>query len=416
MNYWPAETCNLPECHQPLFEMLAELARNGAVTASVNYGCKGWVSHHNVDLWRQSAPVGAYGGGTPTWANWNMSAAWFSAHLWEHYRFGGDIAFLRAKAYPLMKSAAEYCLDWLIPQDRAEEDKGKLTTCPSFSTENDFLTPDGKTAYTSAGCTMDIALIRELFANCIEAARVLQTDADFAARLITARERLIPYKIGSLGQLQEWSVDFAEKTPGQRHMSHMYPLYPGSEFTERRNPEFWRASGVSLDRRLAAGGAYTGWSRAWAIAFAARLRNGDKAWEMLSMLLQHSTGPNLFDTHPSGASWIFQIDGNFGGTASIAEMLLQSHDGAIDFLPALPKGWSEGSVTGLRARGGLTIDMRWSNGKPVSASLLATQPGEFLLRAPKGSRIVASGAAPESDGSIRVRLSRNQKYRVDFSA
>ncbi len=375
MNYWPAETCNLAECHQPLFDLIGGLSKTGARTAATNYGCRGWVSHHNVDLWRQSAPVGAYGQGSPTWANWSMSAPWFCEHLWEHFAFGGDREFLRTIAYPPMKSAAEFCLDWLI-----ENQAGRLTTCPSVSTENNFITPDGKTAETSDGCTMDLALIRELFGNCMQAAAALGVDGEFSGRLKTALERLLPYQVGKHGQLQEWSKDFEERTPGQRHMSHMYPLFPGNEFTSRRNVEFWKASRVSLERRLAAGGAYTGWSRAWAINFWARLLDAEKAWESVSMLLQHSTGPNLFDTHPSGNSWIFQIDGNFGGTAAIAEMLMQSHDGGIDLLPALPAIWDAGKVRGLRARGGVTVDIEWAGGKAKTATLTAARAGEFLVR------------------------------------
>ncbi len=330
MNYWPAETTNLTECTGPLFDLIEGLSQTGAITAKENYGLPGWCSHHNIDIWRASNPVGE-GVGSPTWANWCMSGAWLCAHLYEHYLFTRDREFLRTRAYPLMKGSAEFLLAWLI-----EDPKGRLTTCPSESTENNFLAPDGKPAFTSAGCTMDMALIRELFANCIAAAKELNLDPDFATKLNAAIPRLIPYQIGKYGQLQEWSIDFEEATPGQRHMSHMYPLYPGNQITPRKTPELAQAARVSLERRLANGGAYTGWSRAWAIAFWTRLLDGDKAWESLSMLMQHSTNINLFDTHPSGKTSIFQIDGNFGTTAAIAELLLQSHEGTIDLLPGTP--------------------------------------------------------------------------------
>jgi alpha-L-fucosidase 2 len=405
MNYWPAETCNLSECHEPLFDLIEGLSATGAETAKANYGASGWVSHHNVDLWRQSAPVGNYGAGSPTWANWPMSGPWFCAHVWEHYLFTEDRKFLE-RAYPVMKGAAEFCLDWLI-----EDGHGKLTTCPSFSTENDFFAPDGKRAETSAGCTMDVALIRELFANCMEASKILGVDAVFRGELAQKRERLPAYQIGRHGQLQEWSKDFDESTPGQRHMSHMYPLFPGSEFTPRRSAELWRASRVSLERRLAAGGAYTGWSRAWAINFWARLCDGEKAHESLCRLLDHSTGPNLFDTHPAGNSWIFQIDGNFGGTAAVAEMLLQSHEGEINILPTLPKAWPSGEVKGLRARGGVTVDIAWKNGRATEVGLVSDKTREHRLRVPKGQKVANGRADAEV---VKFQLIAGKRRSIQF--
>ncbi len=401
MNYWLAETCNLSECHGPLLDMVEDLARNGRATAKTNYGANGWVSHHNVDLWRQSAPVGDYGTGSPTWANWMMSGPWFCAHFMEHYRFTQDREFLAKRAWPLMKGAAEFCLDWLIPAK-----DGTLTTCPSLSTENTFTAPDGKKCQTSAGCTMDIALIRELFDNCLEATRILGIETEFQSRIQAAKAKLPPYRVGKFGQLQEWSKDFVESEPGQRHMSHMYPLYPGAEITPKGTPGLAKATRISLERRLAAGGAYTGWSRAWAIGFWARLSDGNKAHESLVALMNHSTGPNLFDTHPSGKSSIFQIDGNFGATAAIAEMLLQSHTGEISLLPALPKEWPAGSVTGLRARGNLVVDLEWSAGRAKSATLTAHSAGEFVLRAPEGQKI---------SGSAKLRLRKGETRRVSFA-
>lgn len=371
MNYWPAEVAALPECHEPLFRFIGEIAANGRRVARDMYGLDGWTVHHNMSIWREGYPSDGF----VYWFFWNMSGPWLCNHLWEHFLYTGDRDFLR-RHYPLMAGSARFCSEWL-----AEDAQGRLATPVGTSPENHFIMADGREASVCSGPTMDMALVRHLFERTLAAADTLGIADPLTDTLRRALPRLRGYRTGSDGRLLEWDGEYAESEPQHRHVSHLFGLYPGADITPE-TPETFVAARASL---LGRGDGATGWSMAWKTALWARLGDGERAGATLGNLL-HYVDPTADNRKEGGVyrnllnALPFQIDGNFGAAAGIAEMLLQSHRDAIELLPALPGAWADGCVRGLRARGGFTVDIKWRGGVPVQVAVSSAAGGECTLR------------------------------------
>lgn len=379
-NYWPAEITNLSELHQPLLSFIGNLEKTGKITAKTFYGVNGWTVAHNSDIWAMTNPVGDFGKGDPNWANWNMGGAWLSTHLWEHYTFTQDKEFLRKTAYPLLKGSSRFCLEWLV-----EDKNGYLVTSPSTSPENSYISSDGYHGFTFYGGTADLSMIRECFLQTINAAEILEIDAEYRRELTAALEKLYPYQIGKKGNLQEWYYDWEDEDPQHRHQSHLFGLFPGHHISPDKTPELAAACRRTLEIK---GDESTGWSKGWRINLWARLQDGNRAYKMYRELLKYvepdgvktanarggGTYPNLFDAHPP-----FQIDGNFGGTAAVVEMLIQSTPDEINLLPALPDAWPEGKIAGVKARGGYELSFDWKDSTLRSITISAVNAGKTTL-------------------------------------
>ena len=412
MNYWPAEVANLSECHQPLLQAIKELSVNGEKMVNERYGMKGWTAHHNTDLWRHAEPVGEKDG-NPIWAFWPMSGPWLSRHLWEHYVFSQDKDYLAKEAYPLMKGAAEFCLDWLI-----EDDNGYLMTSPSTSPEHLFRSEDGQVGSVTKGAMMDLQIIWDLFTNSIEAATVLGIDDDWVSQLKKAKDGLQPMKIGKHGQLQEWLIDYEDVETQHRHVSHLYGVFPGNQLI---GGPFLEAARQTLNIR---GDAGTGWSLGWKMNLWARLKDGERISDLLHKLFnivggqqESIVGGGLY-TNLLGACPPFQIDGNFGYAAGVVEMIVQSHQGFIELLPALPSTWSKGSIAGVRVRGGFEIEISWDRMKVSEVTVICKTENWFIFKTNEAIILREEGKEDTQicavDGFISLKMSKEQKYEILF--
>ena len=394
MNYWPAEPLGLSELTEPLIHQICNLEVTGKQIARNFYKMDGWAVHHNSDIWAHANPVG-WQEGDPKWANWSLGSPWLSQHLYEHYRFTMDEDYLRKTAYPLMKGAAEFCEDWLVEKD------GWLITAPSTSPENVFIDEHGKKGVVTIGSAMDLEIIWDLFNNLAEAGRIIGEDKALIKHWESVRDRLHPLRIGKKGNLIEWYKDWEDEDPQHRHVSHLFALHPGRQINVLKHPDLAKACRQTLEVR---GDGGTGWSKAWKINFWARLLDGDRAYKLYRELLSKSTLPNLFDTHPP-----FQIDGNFGSIAGIAEMMIQSQFDEIHLLPAIPADWAEGEVSGLKARGGFTVDIEWEGGDLHKAYVLSGAGERCVLRTSVPVKVAKVSARSVRDGNYYITSFKTKK-------